>query len=683
MDKCSAAVKRAKIYCLFVGIFAFLLALLLSQAFFNYTEKEMKMSATYTAQSTVKRINAHLVQYVALSDFLENMINSGYELNESTFSKLAQLIPNHNNIIKAYELAPQGIITEIYPKQENETVLGMNILTEHERKYDAQRAKQTKGYTIGGPYTLKQGGFGALLFDPVYQTDASGNRSFWGFVIMVIDWDEFIDKIGLERLSDASYCYEIWEKNSQTGEKITLAQSQKDMPQNCLTVECGIPNDTWYVDIAPTAGWIPTAWWIIAGIFSLILSIMTATIFYQLYSKKYREKQYIDELQKATAQARLANEAKTKFLFRMSHDIRTPMNAIIGYSDLLEKHLQDEKKASAYLKKLQSSGNLLMTILNQVLEIARIESGTATLRLEAEDMEALFHSLYTVFESDIQQKELHYSEEIHIRHKYAICDKTRLQEIQLNIVSNAIKYTPRGHTIHISLNEVASDDKQAQYVFTCTDTGIGMSEEYLSHIFEEFSREETSVKNEVPGTGLGLPIVKSIIELMEGTIQVESKQNIGTKITVTLPFDIAEKKDVSGKQEPKQPSRAEEKPYRILLAEDNALNAEIALELLKGAGFLVEHAADGQACVDMLSRAEEGYYDLILMDVQMPILNGYEATKKIRQLENRKKAEIPILAMTANAFSEDQQAALEAGMNEHVAKPIDMNVLLRVMMKYL
>lgn len=683
MDKCSAAVKRAKIYCLFVGIFAFLLALLLSQAFFNYTEKEMKMSATYTAQSTVKRINAHLVQYVALSDFLENMINSGYELNESTFSKLAQLIPNHNNIIKAYELAPQGIITEIYPKQENETVLGMNILTEHGRKCDAQRAKQTKGYTIGGPYTLKQGGLGALLFDPVYQTDASGNRSFWGFVIMVIDWDEFIDKIGLERLSDASYCYEIWAKNSQTGEKITLAQSQKDMPQNCLTVECGIPNDTWYVNIAPTAGWIPTAWWIIAGIFSLILSIMTATIFYQLYSKKYREKQYIDELQKATEQARLANEAKTKFLFRMSHDIRTPMNAIIGYSDLLEKHLQDEKKASAYLKKLQSSGNLLMTILNQVLEIARIESGTATLRLEAEDMEALFHSLYTVFESDIQQKELHYSEEIHIRHKYAVCDKTRLQEIQLNIVSNAIKYTPRGHTIHISLNEVASDDKQAQYVFTCTDTGIGMSEEYLSHIFEEFSREETSVKNEVPGTGLGLPIVKSIIELMEGTIQVESKQNIGTKITVTLPFDIAEKKDVSGKQEPKQPSRAEEKPYRILLAEDNALNAEIALELLKGAGFLVEHAADGQACVDMLSRAEEGYYDLILMDVQMPILNGYEATKKIRQLENRKKAEIPILAMTANAFSEDQQAALEAGMNEHVAKPIDMNVLLRVMMKYL
>ncbi|WP_337758940.1 response regulator, partial [Anaerotignum faecicola] len=221
------------------------------------------------------------------------------------------------------------------------------------------------------------------------------------------------------------------------------------------------------------------------------------------------------------------------------------------------------------------------------------------------------------------------------------------------------------------------------YVFTCTDTGIGMSEEFLSHIFEEFSREETSAKNEVLGTGLGLPIVKSIIELMEGTIQVESKQNIGTKITITLPFYIAEKKDVYGKQETKMPSLSKENPRRILLAEDNALNAEIALELLKGAGFLVEHAADGQACVDMLSHAEDGYYDLILMDVQMPILNGYETTKKIRQMEDRKKAEIPILAMTANAFSEDRQAALEAGMNDHVAKPIDMNVLLRVMMKYL
>ena len=213
--------------------------------------------------------------------------------------------------------------------------------------------------------------------------------------------------------------------------------------------------------------------------------------------EKEKELEQERELRNALAAAEHANKAKTNFLNSISHDIRTPMNAIIGYSDLLEKHLQDEKKASAYLKKLQSSGNLLMTILNQVLEIARIESGTATLRLEAEDMEALFHSLYTVFESDIQQKELHYSEEIHIRHKYAVCDKTRLQEIQLNIVSNAIKYTPRGHTIHISLNEVASDDKQAQYVFTCTDTGIGMSEEYLSHIFEEFSREETSVKNEV------------------------------------------------------------------------------------------------------------------------------------------------------------------------------------------
>ena len=400
--------------------------------------------------------------------------------------------------------------------------------------------------------------------------------------------------------------------------------------------------------------------------------------------KKEIEQQLL--IEEALAQAESASRAKGKFLSDMSHEIRTPMNVILGYASIAQNNMdnRDQDKVKDCLEKIKEAGNHLIGIINDVLEVSRIEQGKINIENEESDIYELMTDFYNLVEIQAAVKKQKMTIDLEgIIDKYVYMDWTRISQVLINLINNAIKYTPRGHTIHISLNEVASDDKQAQYVFTCTDTGIGMSEEYLSHIFEEFSREETSVKNEVPGTGLGLPIVKSIIELMEGTIQVESKQNIGTKITVTLPFDIAEKKDVSGKQEPKQPSRAEEKPYRILLAEDNALNAEIALELLKGAGFLVEHAADGQACVDMLSRAEEGYYDLILMDVQMPILNGYEATKKIRQLENRKKAEIPILAMTANAFSEDRQAALEAGMNDHVAKPIDMNVLLRVMMKYL
>ena len=237
--------------------------------------------------------------------------------------------------------------------------------------------------------------------------------------------------------------------------------------------------------------------------------------------------------------------------------------------------------------------------------------------------------------------------------KYAICDKTKLQEIYLNIVGNAVKYTPSGKSIHVIVKEIASDDKMAQYCFICEDTGIGMSEEYLPHIFEEFSREHTSTENKVVGTGLGLPIVKSLIELMGGNIKAESSQEVGTKFTVTISLETVSKEDVYKEQE-KQPNTDDIRGKRILLAEDNELNAEIAIELLHEEGFFVELATDGQECFDMLDQAEEGYYDLILMDIQMPNVNGYEATVKIRQMENDKKAQIPIVAMTANVFAEER-----------------------------
>ena len=305
----------------------------------------------------------------------------------------------------------------------------------------------------------------------------------------------------------------------------------------------------------------------------------------------------------------------------------------------------------------------MMTIINQVLEMARIESGTATLRLKAEDLSAIFHDVSSVFESDIRKKNLQYSIDANVCHKYAICDKTKLQEIYLNIVGNAVKYTPSGKSIHVIVKEIASDDKMAQYCFICEDTGIGMSEEYLPHIFEEFSREHTSTENKVVGTGLGLPIVKSLIELMGGNIKAESSQEVGTKFTVTISLETVSKEDVYKEQE-KQPNTDDIRGKRILLAEDNELNAEIAIELLHEEGFFVELATDGQECFDMLDQAEEGYYDLILMDIQMPNVNGYEATVKIRQMENDKKAQIPIVAMTANVFAEDRKLAVPAFASE-------------------
>jgi len=680
MKKRSSASKQIKKYSLIVGLLVFIASFLFGYINLKNIEKGKKTAATYTAQSTVRRINAQLNQYVELSEFLGNVVLAGYNLDQTSFSELAKMLPNEDGIVKAFELAPDGVVTDVFPQQGNENAFGINMLTDHERKDDANRAKETGNYTLGGPYKLKQGGTGALLFHPVYKEDSIDNDSFWVFVIMVIDWDKFIDEIGLDRLNEASYCYEIWTTDETTGSRVVLTQSQEHIPKNSLTVECEIPNDTWYVDIVPDEGWISIYQWIAVIAVSCITSLMGATIFNQVRSKKYRENQYAVELKKSAEQAREASEAKTRFLFNMSHDIRTPMNAIIGFSDLLGKNLDNEEKVREYLKKIKSSGNFLMTIINQVLEMARIESGTAILKTEAANLSELFYSVNTVLESDIQMKGIHCSIDTNVQHKYAFCDKTKLQEIYLNIMSNAIKYTPDDHAIHVTINETNFDDKKARYVFVCEDTGIGMASEYLPHIFDEFSREHTATENKVSGTGLGLSIVKSFVELMNGRIHVESEPGKGTKFTVEIPLELASEEDICKKELPEQTFMTDKNiGKRILLAEDNELNAEIAMELLKEEGFLIDWVKDGQECFDKLEESDDGYYDLILMDIQMPILNGYDTTAKIRQMENPKKATTPIVAMTANSFDEDIEMTQKAGMNGFIAKPLDAEKMFTIL----
>lgn len=679
------AAKHIKKYCYIVGLLSFLLAFFVCSQMIRYQEKEKKAVGTYMAQSTIRRVKEKLDNYITISDLLGNYIIDGSDMDENTFSELAEKIPNEDGVVKAFELAPEGIITEIYPMQGNSEALGLDLLREHERKKDAVLAKETREYTLGGPYQLKQGGSGALLFKPVYQNDDSGKSSFWGFVLQVIDWDRFMSDINLKSLSEADFCYKIWSYDRSSEDKVILAQSQEDMPEDSLTIECEIPNNTWYFDIVPSNGWIPVSYWVLAIAVSYIFSLLVATIYYQISSKKHREKQYAADLKKAAELAKSANEAKTRFLFNMSHDIRTPMNAIIGFSGLLEKNLQNGKQAKEYLGKICSSGNLLMTIINQILEIARIESGTIALQLKAEDINTVFHTVNTVFEEDIRKKNLQYSTDLDVYHTFIFCDRVKLQEIMLNIISNAIKYTSDGHAVHVKIYEKDSEDpRKARFIFTCEDTGIGMSEEYLPHIFEEFSREHTTTENKVAGTGLGLPIVKSMIELMGGSIQVESTQGVGTKFTVDISFDMASEADVYRDQISEQPDVLEKlEGKRILLAEDNDLNAEIAIELLAEEKIVVDRAKDGAECLDKLEKAVPGYYDMILMDIQMPVMDGYDAAARIRRMKDEKKASIPIIAMTANAFAEDRQKAISMGMNDHVAKPIDMNVLLPVIAKYI
>ena len=649
-------------------------ALIVGVFLLHKLEKDEKTTGKYMAQITEKRVRARLDQYIMLSELLGNYISAGENLDENTFSELAEKIPNEDGVIKAFELAPEGIVTDIYPKQGNEGAFGLDMLQEHERKKDAILARDSGKYTLGGPYQLKQGGTGALLFNPVYQDNNSEQDEFWGFVILVIDWDRFIGEINLDYLSDADFCYRIWTYDRGSSDKIILAESQDNMSDNILTVECAVPNNTWYFDIIPSEGWSPRSYWIMCIVISYVFSLLIATVFYLISSKKHRERQYEAELEKAAEQAKNANEAKTRFLFNMSHDIRTPMNAIVGFSGLLEKNLQNERKAKEYLEKIQSSSNLLLRIINQVLEMARIESGTAVLQLKAEDMDALFHRVNTVFEEDVRKKNLQYHAVLDVRHHYVVCDQTKLQEIMLNIISNAIKYTPEGHSIYVEVHEAVSENpSKIRYIFSCEDTGIGMSEEYLPHIYEEFSREHSTTENKVPGTGLGLPIIKSMIELMGGSIQVESRQGIGTKFTIDLSFDIALKEEVYGSEDTIESSAIHTiKGKRILLVEDNELNAEIAKTVLEDVGALITRAENGQQALELFKEKPAGTFDVILMDLMMPVMDGYTATRKIRELERSDAKTVPIIAMTANAFQEDAEKCIAVGMNAHLAKPLDI-----------
>ena len=381
------------------------------------------------------------------------------------------------------------------------------------------------------------------------------------------------------------------------------------------------------------------------------------------------------ELEEALDMANKANSAKTVFLNSMSHDIRTPMNAIIGFTDLLGDNLGDEKKARDYIGKIKSSSDYLLSLINNVLEMARIESGRSVLDEREISVEKNLDAVYWLFEAQMKEKHIDFTWDVNVKHNNIKCDIVKLKEILMNIVNNAYKYSLPGDTVAVRIEEIPCDrDGYARIQTTVSDTGIGMSEEFLEHIFEDFTRAQTSTESGQFGTGLGMAIVKKIVDLMGGTIDVQSKQGIGTTFTVTLEHKIAENSS-ENHEVVKSTKDYSFDDKRILLAEDNDLNAEIAQSILSGAGITVDRACDGIQCIDILKKSEPGFYDMILMDIQMPNMDGYEAARTIRRLEDKELSEIPIIAMTANAFAEDREQAFAAGMNGHIAKPINADDL--------
>ena len=390
------------------------------------------------------------------------------------------------------------------------------------------------------------------------------------------------------------------------------------------------------------------------------------------------------KLQVAVENAESANHAKSTFLFNMSHDIRTPMNAIIGYADLASRHLDDPAKLKNYMENIQVCGQNLLMLLNNVLDLARIENDKTEMEYSVSDIEKDFRNCVAMFRNQADSKGQTLMVTTQLQYPYIYADIPHLTEICTNLVSNAVKYTGAGGTIRCNVTQKSGEKEGwCDTVITVADNGIGMSQEFQKHIFEPFERERTSTVSKVEGSGIGMGIVKKLVGLMGGTVEVESRIGVGSTFTVTIPCRIASEDETQAKRETNPSDQKCLCGTRILLTEDNDLNAEIAVELLQEEGCTVDRAKDGVECVDMLEKAANGTYQLILMDIQMPVMNGYDAARKIRGLDDPQKANIPIIAMTANAFTEDRQVALDAGMNDHIAKPINMNVLVPTLRKYL
>ena len=380
----------------------------------------------------------------------------------------------------------------------------------------------------------------------------------------------------------------------------------------------------------------------------------------------------------ALQSAERASKAKTDFLSNMSHDIRTPMNAIVGLTALMENELDEPEKLADHLGKLKSSGQLLLGIINNILDMSRIESGKTTLTIEPMDLSHQLDQLNTMIFSQANVKKQTFTVSTHIQHKNLLADPTRLNQVLMNILSNAVKYTPQGGHIRFEAEELPRNDHYAKYRFIVQDDGIGMSAAYQKTLFDPFTREEKSGTNKVQGTGLGMAITKSIVDLMGGTIRVESATGKGTRFEVVLEFPIDAEAD-KVQTAPALPEEAEAvsplSGMNFLCAEDNAINAEILELLLETKGARCTICSNGQEIVDAFASVKPGEYDMILMDVQMPVMDGLEATRRIRSGENPLGRTIPILAMTANAFLEDMQKSRDAGMDEHLSKPVDINAL--------
>lgn len=654
----------------------FLVALLFAYLYRQQMESD-KAEASAAGQRVVTRFQSELRRCYDTTELILDLYKVYGDGFLNDFNSICAELLEDNIAIGSMYWAPKGVIKYSYPDEVDAATSNFELLKDPIQGPKANKTLTDKVATIAGPHNLIEGGKGLILRNPYFDK----NGQFVGFSIVVIDTRQFLELVTkkLDKNDTDKYHFAVWKDEDPTASLdengFVLCYGDGTAIGKEVVLPLDAPNDQWYLTIQPNRGWHFLSHMSRAILLLIIIFFFVCIfLYYSLLTDQIHHNLEIAEMEKDKTKA--ANEAKTSFLFNMSHDIRTPMNAIMGFRDLLEKNQDSPEKRADYLKKMEESSNVLLSIINNVLEMARIEKGTVELEETAWSVEQFNDSIYSIFTEMMGKKGLEFKHSVDVVHPYVYCDPIKLREIFLNILTNAYKYTASG-SVTMEVKEIESSrEDYAVYQTTIADTGMGISKEFLPHLFDEFAREHNTTEIKIEGTGLGMPIVKRLVDLMGGTIDVKSQKGIGTTVVVTIPHRIAER---SGMLENTNMKADSEKfdGKRILLAEDNDLNAEIAIEILGESGFIIERAQDGKICCEMLEKSTEGYYNLILMDIQMPNMNGYEATKTIRAMKDEGKANIPILALTANAFEEDRREALKCGMNGHLAKPINVHDLMR------
>ena len=438
---------NVKVKTLIVFLIVFVLSNGISHLQIQHQKDEEQLKASYTAEETIRRIEAQLNKYLSKSDFLKKVIESGHEIDPKEFNQISKLIQDDGKIMEAIELAKGGTVSSIYPLESNKEAMGLDMLTDPYRKASARLAKKSGKYTIAGPFHLVQGGKGTLLFDPIYTKDTNGQKKFWGFSILVINWNHFMEEVQLDQLENTEYDYKIWKKDLTTGKKITLAQCKHSDFQNALHVKCEVPNDTWYFDIEPKDGWFSRKNLIAASVVCFIFAGMVAALCWQFLTRRYKERIYTRKIKKTAEEAKAANSAKTSFLSRMSHDIRTPLNGIIGLLKIDEKHPEDKQLIEDNRKKMSVAADHLLALINDVLQMSKLESGEIILSHEVINLKELSSDILTIMEQRAAECgiTLEYDEKSQEAvYPYVYGSPLHLRQIFLNIYGNSIKYNHVG-----------------------------------------------------------------------------------------------------------------------------------------------------------------------------------------------------------------------------------------------